>query len=289
MRHDKIQLADGRFLAYSDDGPQNGTAVIHCHGSNSSRWERPLQNQIRLIVPDRPGHGRSSPQPNRTLRHWAQDVVQLTDALGLAIFSITGYSAGGPHAAAVAHYLPQRVTRLGLVSSLAPFNRPGAFSGVPSSSKAAIWLTQHALWLLRATAKLQARAVSGNIDRTVTQFAQTLPAKDQERLNDPAAYQLLASTIKEAYRQGGNGPVDDSRVYASPWGFALGDIQVPTVIWQGLLDKTAVPAMGRYLASEIPNARLIELPGEGHLALYRHWGAIIKEMVKAEPQRKAFG
>jgi pimeloyl-ACP methyl ester carboxylesterase len=291
MKDNKIQLPDGRFLAYSDDGPQDGAVVIHCHGSNSSRLERPLevtmlhQNQIRLIVPDRPGHGLSSPQPARTLLHWAQDVAQLADALNLAKFAVTGYSAGGPHAAAVAHYFPQRITRLGLVSSLAPFDRPGAFTGVPFGSKAAIWLTQQAIGLLRSTAKLQARAVTGNIDRTVAQLAKTLPPKDRELLNDPAIYQLLANTIQEAYRQGGKGPVDDSRVYANSWGFALRDIHIPTVIWQGLVDETAVPAMGHYLASEIPDAHLIELPEEGHLMLYRHWEAIINEMVKTEPLR----
>lgn len=289
MRHDKIQLPDGhfdsaqrkRFLAYSDDGPQDGAAVIHCHGSNSSRLEQALdpailqQNRVRLIVPDRPGHGRSSPQPNRSLRHWAQDVAQLADALNLAEFAVTGYSAGGPHAAAVAHYLPQRVTRLGLISSLAPFDRTGAFSGVPFGVNSS---RQVGIWLLRATAGLQARAVSGNIDRTVTQFAKTLPPRDRELLDDSSVHQLLANTIAEAYRQEGEGPVDDARVYAGSWGFALRDIRVPTVIWQGLLDNTAVPAMGRYLASEIPNARLIELPGEGHLALFRHWDDIFNAM-----------
>jgi pimeloyl-ACP methyl ester carboxylesterase len=65
----------------------------------------------------------------------------------------------------VAYRLPERVTRLGLVSSLAPFDRPDAFAGVPFGGRAAIWVAQNMLWLLERTAGLQAKAVSGNIDR----------------------------------------------------------------------------------------------------------------------------
>ena len=66
-----IKLRDGRRLAYAEHGAPNGTPIVHCHGAPSSRIEGEflfdgqllVELGICLIVPDRPGIGRSDFQP----------------------------------------------------------------------------------------------------------------------------------------------------------------------------------------------------------------------------------
>jgi pimeloyl-ACP methyl ester carboxylesterase len=47
---------------------------------------------VRLISIDRPGFGRSTPQPGCTLADGASDAVHLADALGYAAFGVSGWS-----------------------------------------------------------------------------------------------------------------------------------------------------------------------------------------------------
>jgi hypothetical protein len=44
-------------------------------------------------------------------------------------------------------------------------------------------------------------------------------------------------------------------------------VRVPTLVLRGSEDTLVPPELARYVASRIPTARLVELPGIGHLAL----------------------
>lgn len=63
----------------------------------------------RIIAPNRPGFGKSDPQPGRRLLDWPADVTQLADAIGLATFGVIGMSGGGPFSLACANAIPQRL------------------------------------------------------------------------------------------------------------------------------------------------------------------------------------
>jgi pimeloyl-ACP methyl ester carboxylesterase len=95
---------------------------MHFHGAGSSRLEHPIENAasltagVRVLVVDRPGHGLSSFQKQRTLLGWANDIKELADQLGLEQFAVTGWSAGGPYALACAYALPERVKAGALLS-----------------------------------------------------------------------------------------------------------------------------------------------------------------------------
>ncbi len=96
------------------------------HGGNDSRLAGGLLEAaaiatgVRLICPERPGFGRSTYQPGRNLLDWSSDVEQLADRLDLGRFRLVGHSGGGPHALACAAALPERITRVAAVSSVAP-------------------------------------------------------------------------------------------------------------------------------------------------------------------------
>lgn len=88
-----LTLPDGRTLGYAQFGPKTGYPIILCHGLACSRLDGLYYHDIaielnaRVIGVDRPGHGLSTSQPNRTLLGFAEDVRQLTEHLGLERYS----------------------------------------------------------------------------------------------------------------------------------------------------------------------------------------------------------
>ena len=89
--YSEIRLHDGRILAYSKYGSPRGLPIIHCHGTPSSRVEGNLifdpamaaELGVRIIVPDRPGMGRSDFSQGGRIVDWPEDVLELAAALGL--------------------------------------------------------------------------------------------------------------------------------------------------------------------------------------------------------------
>ena len=68
--------------------------------------------------------------------------------------------------------------------------------------------------------------------------------------------------------QGWGWVADDYSSYLKPWGFDPLDIKVPTVIWQGELDKNVPIQHGQWLAKHLPNARLEVRAGESHMGIF---------------------
>ena len=91
---------------------------------------------VRLITFDRPGYGWLRPAGSRLVADVAPDVQAIADELGLDRFAVIGRSGGGPHALACAALLPERVTRAGVLVSLAPWAAEGLdwFAGMADSN-----------------------------------------------------------------------------------------------------------------------------------------------------------
>src|SRR5215831_6537705 len=119
LRDDAVELHDGRRLAFAEWGDPQGVTVFYFHGSPVSRLDCPdevvtASSRVRLLTVDRSGIGGSDVLPRRTLADWPADVVELADALGVDAFAVTGWSAGGPYAAACAARIPARLTGVGI-------------------------------------------------------------------------------------------------------------------------------------------------------------------------------
>ena len=111
----QIQSADNRTISFADYGPASGLAVLCCHGGPGSRLEpRRISEQaaaagFRLIGIDRPGYGKSTPLPGRSICDWTQDAIAVADHLMLDQFLMVGVSTGGSYALATAAVAPSRV------------------------------------------------------------------------------------------------------------------------------------------------------------------------------------
>ena len=103
-----LTLPDGRTLAYADCGAPDGTPVIFHHGTPGSRLFAALLDDsvseagVRVVVPDRPGYGRSDPvdPAEASLADGRADVEALADHLDFDSFGVASFSGGGPFALA---------------------------------------------------------------------------------------------------------------------------------------------------------------------------------------------
>jgi pimeloyl-ACP methyl ester carboxylesterase len=118
-------LPDGRTLAYATAGDPDGAPVVVHHGTPGSRLFGALlvdaarDAGARLLVPDRPGYGRSDPPPDGWgWTDWVADYEAFLDAISTPRAAVLGFSGGGPFAVAAA--TSDRTTRAGLVGALVP-------------------------------------------------------------------------------------------------------------------------------------------------------------------------
>lgn len=242
------------------------------HGTPGSRLgPLPLgrvlyQLGVRLITFDRPGYGWSDRLISRTVADVVPDVRAIADALGIDKFAVVGRSGGGPHALACAALLPERVTRAGVLVSLAPWAAEGLdwFAGMADSNvreytAAASQPEVLTARLVRAAARIRADPASH-----VAALSQEMPEADRRIVADTGIRALLAENFAEALRESADGWIDDALAFCAPWGFSLEDIQVPVLLWHGENDVFSPVAHARWLAEQIPGAIMSIRPHGAH-------------------------
>ena len=285
----QLRLATGRLLAYDEHGEADGAPIFYFQGSPSARLEWYLfgtealagKLKIRVIVPDRPGLGRSDFQPGRRIGDWPADVIALADHLALTRFAVVGYSGGGPYAAICALKIPERLTHVGIVSGTGPFDEPGLSAAINPPNLRFIELSRTTPWLSRVMLRLMGVMVKRWPNRFITGAMAGFPAPDQAVLARPDFQRAFVALIKEGLRAGPRGAQLDSALMASPWNFRPQEIQVAVNLWHGEADANAPLAMGQYLATNIPNCRASFYPGEGHLSLMaKHLEEILNVLAK---------
>jgi pimeloyl-ACP methyl ester carboxylesterase len=284
-----IQLRDGRKLGYARFGIPDGKPVFYFTGGNSSRlegmWfeEAAQQQNIDLIVPDRPGFGLSDFQPGRQFLDWPEDVAHLADSLGIDKFSVFGLSGGSPHVAAVCYKMPERVMRAAIVSGVAPPEMPDRFKGMWPPVQM-IFFTARYLPGLNRLALKQMGGFYADKEQMMKRMKQALPTPDVALIDArPEVIDIFSAAAKEAHRSGLDGDAWEWRLYVRPWGFELAEVQTEIRIWYGQFDQNAPVGMGQYLDKQFPNSRLTVVQDGGHFStINNHIGAIFDYLAESK-------
>jgi 3-oxoadipate enol-lactonase len=116
---------DDLSIHYLERGHGEPILLIHGLGSSGADWAfqvAALESHFRIIIPDLPGSGHSSPPLSEyTIGGFAAALWKLMDHLKIATPNIIGFSLGGAVALEMATLQPERVPRLGLINSLATY------------------------------------------------------------------------------------------------------------------------------------------------------------------------
>lgn len=253
-------------------GNPAGHPVFFLHGTPGSRVGplprglRLYELGVRLITFDRPGYGRSDRLMSRVVADVVPDVCTIADELGIDRFAVLGRSGGGPHALACAAMLPQRVTRAGVLVTLAPWAAQGLdwFAGMADSNVREYTTAATDPEVLTARLMQAADEIRANPASHVATLSPEMTEADRRVVSDAGIRALLAENYAEALRGSADGWIDDAIAFRSPWGFDLTDIQVPVLLWHGQDDVFSPVGHARWLANQIPNAIMSIRPASAH-------------------------
>lgn len=246
---------------------------IHCHGIPGSRGELshlyrdPGLAGLRLIIPDRPGYGDSSPHPDYGFAQHTADVSRLANHLGLDRFCLSGFSGGGVFALATALALDQRVTQLAIAATPAgplmnnPF--PHASDLTANAWRAAI---ANSAALARDLQPLAASA-----DGLFQAFLEGAGPSEARYLSSDLLRPLFLGNFRKVLTQGAviaaAAIARDTGLIANRWPFLPERLDTPVRVIHGQGDRLVHQAHQRALLAHLPDAESDLIADAGHYAV----------------------
>jgi pimeloyl-[acyl-carrier protein] methyl ester esterase len=265
MTRQELRLTDGRVLSWQEAG--SGLPLVLLHGWSLSGCAfhelAELLDGYRLLLPDLPGHGQSSPPTAATRPALADDIAGWLATVAPGQVLLGGWSLGGMVALDLAARPDTPVDRLLLLATTPRFT---SASGWPFGLPAA-----------------QVRALRRNLER---RFEATLGDFFALTFADgEAGADRLRAIRSFAVRPGGL--PDRAAAAALLELLAMQDqravlpaVVCPALVLHGTLDRVTPVGAGRALAGALPHGRLHEIAGAGHAP---HWtrpgevAAVIRE------------
>ena len=288
MAASQIQLRDGRSLEVVSAGPEKGTPLVFHHGTPMSAVlfqpmvDAAAARGLRTIAYSRPGYGRSTPKPGRTVADAAADVAEILDALGAPSFYTLGWSGGGPHALACAALLGGRCLAAASLAGVAPYRAEGLdwLAGMGEENLEEFGLAEKGASALTPFLEREATKLGTVRGEDVAGALGTLVSEIDRAALTGAFAEYSASSMRHALSRGVAGWRDDDIAFTLPWGFDLASITRPVAVWQGGEDRMVPFAHGAWLADHVAGARRRLQPAEGHLSLgVARIGEIIDDLV----------
>lgn len=279
-----VQTPDGRVLAVEEAGDPAGRPVLVHNGTPNSRHlygpdtRDAAERGLRLIGYDRPGYGRSSPRPGRTVADCAGDVRAICAALGVERLAMWGASGGGPHVLACAALLPDLVVAAASIASLAPFDAPGLdyFDGMGQENIDDTLLVLNDEEAARAKTEKDREELLADSTDDGSESADGPPEAFETLLSpvDAAAMsgelgEYLQTSMRDGLAPGSEGWWEDNCLIR-PWGFSPADIKIPVLLLHGRQDMFVPFGHGEWLAAHIPGVEARLYDDEGHLSLLKN-------------------
>ncbi|MHB8512248.1 MAG: adenylate/guanylate cyclase domain-containing protein [Actinomycetota bacterium] len=229
---------------------------------NFDRYLRRIASFSRLICFDRRGVGLSdpvSPSSPPTMEQWVQDALAVLDAVSCERATVVASVEMGLVGMLLAAAHPERVKNLVLINAFAKFFREDSYPvGAPREffeQRAEVALSPDAIEQGMDLLKMLAPSVADDPS------FRTWWDRSGQRGASPALAPALLKISRET---------DLTSILSS--------IRVPTVVMHRTKARIHRVEHSRYLASHLPNAKLVELDGEDELFWIGNSDAIIDEI-----------
>jgi pimeloyl-ACP methyl ester carboxylesterase len=268
------RIAVGGAQIYARATPATSTDAepalyVHGLGGSGTNWTDLaglLAPRLDGVAIDLPGFGRSGPSPDGdySIAAHTRIVVSYLESSGRGPAHLFGNSMGGAVAIWVAASRPDLVRTLTLVSPAVPDYRPS----VRGDPRLALLLVpgvglRVAGRLARTPAEQRVRGVLelcfADPSRTSRQRFEEAVAEAQNRTGMQWAATAMVGSLRSiagSYLRAGT---------RGPWA-RMADIAAPTLVIWGDRDRLVDVRVAPRVATTIANARLLVLPGVGHVA-----------------------
>ncbi|KAF3321783.1 Alpha/beta hydrolase family [Carex littledalei] len=285
----RIQLRDGRFVAYKEWGVPKENArykLILCHAFDSTKdIPLPVSQElveelgIYMLSYDRAGYGESDPNPKRSVKSEALDIEELADNLHLGPkFYVMGVSMGGYSAWGCLKYIPHRLAGVTLVVPVINYWWPSfprelskeAMKKVVPAEQHTLLVAHYAPSLLYAwmTQKLFASAAAASRDAGIfcksdLEVLQKLLSSHSFTENKSRQQGIYESIHRDLLVMFGNWEFDPMNI-TDPFPQNEGSVH----LWQGYHDRLVRVELQRFLSEKLPWIRYHEVSDGGHMFIF---------------------
>jgi pimeloyl-ACP methyl ester carboxylesterase len=242
-------------VAYRSFGSGPDLLMIMGEDGTMTWWETPLLSSLghhyRVTVFDLPGTGYSQPGPGRdpTIDSLADETAGLADSLGLVSPAVVGWGLGGDVALALAERHPGLAGSLVLVDTTAGGHLAARPRAAVERRLTSPWATAGSL----AVDMFSPDGVGTNSADRVA-FLADVSAAVPDTLTESA---IAIETV-----------LADSVWISNSLAAGASGIHIPTLVVFGSADALYPPSDGTALASLIPGAQSLPIPGSGYAAIY---------------------
>jgi len=250
MKERQFERSDGGHLTWYETGQGRPLVLLHGWAMSAAAFQELaglLAENYRVLIPDLPGHGKSSPADQN-------DLVGLSDLLTDWLLSqsvepcvLVGWSLGGMLSLQIASDGKLPVERLALIGSTPKFTIGDDWSfGLPPTQVRAMArnLKRQFETTLSEFFSLTFIGEKISIDRlrTIRNFA----VRASSLPDQTVAFELLNMLAEQDQRD------------------ILTDIHIPAMVLHGELDQVSPVGAGRAMADMLPLSEFVPFPGIGH-------------------------
>lgn len=259
-----LTLPSGAHLRYYEAGTEGDTPVVLLHGSGpgATGWSNFSGNLsaiaaagFRVLAPDMPGWGDSSPVKTTEMDHDA-DLVAFLDTVGLDRVAVVGNSMGAHTAIRFATLHPDRITHL--VTMGASLGRGTTLFGPADGPSEGLKVLVKA-YRDASPENMKALVEIMTFDKARFATPELTKARSDAALAQPEHLQNYV----EGLAHGAPIPLKVDRSL-------IPDISVPTLLIHGRDDRVLHYEISLWLCANIPDSRLVLLNRCGHWAMIEH-------------------
>ncbi|MEW5986923.1 MAG: alpha/beta hydrolase [Chloroflexota bacterium] len=254
-----------------------GPAVLVLNGGhthcNSPVGHAPffLREGYQLVIPSRPGYGKTPTSTGKSAEAFADALISLLDKLRVERVIALGISGGGPTTLQLAGRHPERVSKVILQNAVTG----GVFPGLGIRLGAFLIFNPWVEGLTWAAFRTFAQVAPLRALRTMMRSlscldpVQVIATMSQEQRQ--ASLDLLLAS------RSGSGFMNDLQHHCGD----LRRITAPTLIIASKYDGSVDASHASYAADHIPNADLFISPAESHLLWFSSYNTAIESKMRA--------
>jgi pimeloyl-ACP methyl ester carboxylesterase len=237
-------------IFYTRQGGGEAIPILLIHGAGGTHLDWPAEIRrlptTTVYTIDLPGHGKSAGLPRDRIAAYASDVVNMIHYLELEDIVVAGYSMGGAIALELGLWELPEISGLVLISTGARLRvHPQILELISKDFNQGVDLLASFYW----TAKTPENVIQLSKERMLA--------------SNPESFRKDFIACNRFDRMG-----------------QCGYIVLPTLVISGGDDNLTPPKYSRFLADQLPNAKLVEIPGAGHMVFLEEANLVANEIHK---------
>jgi pimeloyl-ACP methyl ester carboxylesterase len=230
-----------------------------------------LDEGYQLVIPSRPGYGKTPSSTGRTAEAFADALVGLLNSMRLQRVIVVGISGAGPTALQLAGRHPERVSKLILQNAVTGGRFPTPMIRLGAYVVFNPWVERWTWTAFRAFARAAPLKALQMMMGSLTSLNPAQVVATMSKQQQQAALALLVAS------RSGHGFLHDLHHHCGD----LRRITAPTLVIRSKYDGSVSASHAIYAADHIPNADLFVSAAESHLLWFSWYNADIEDRMRA--------